>query len=89
MLIAAAGKHNILLSGPPGTGKTMMIRRLPSILPPLTEREALEVTKIYSVAGKLQEGLGGLMVNPPFRSPHHSISVGGLIGGEAFQNLAK
>ncbi|GKU78610.1 YifB family Mg chelatase-like AAA ATPase [Paenibacillus sp. L3-i20] len=81
MLIAAAGKHNILLSGPPGTGKTMMIRRLPSILPPLTEREALEVTKIYSVAGKLQEGLGGLMVNPPFRSPHHSISVGGLIGG--------
>ncbi|RIX51840.1 ATP-binding protein [Paenibacillus nanensis] len=81
MLIAAAGKHNILLSGPPGTGKTMMIRRLPGILPPLSEQEALEVTKIYSVAGKLPEGAGGLMRNPPFRSPHHSISTGGLIGG--------
>lgn len=81
MLIAAAGKHNILLSGPPGTGKTMMIRRLPSILPPLTEQEALEVTKIYSVAGKLSEGAGGLMRSSPFRSPHHSISTGGLIGG--------
>ncbi|MBH5316658.1 YifB family Mg chelatase-like AAA ATPase [Paenibacillus sp. GSMTC-2017] len=81
MLIAASGKHNILLSGPPGTGKTMMIRRLPGILPPLSEREALEVTKIYSVAGKLQEGIGGLIVRPPFRSPHHSISSGGLIGG--------
>lgn len=81
MLIAAAGKHNILLSGPPGTGKTMMIRRLPGILPPLTEQEALEVTKIYSVAGKLPEGAGGLMRSSPFRSPHHSISTGGLIGG--------
>lgn len=81
MLIAAAGKHNILLSGPPGTGKTMMIRRLPGILPQLTEQEALEVTKIFSVAGKLPEGVGGLMKNPPFRAPHHSISTGGLIGG--------
>lgn len=81
MLIAAAGKHNILLSGPPGTGKTMMIRRLPGILPPLTEQEALEVTKIYSVAGKLPESTGGLIRNSPFRSPHHSISTGGLIGG--------
>ncbi|MCR2804996.1 YifB family Mg chelatase-like AAA ATPase [Paenibacillus soyae] len=81
MLIAAAGKHNILLSGPPGTGKTMMIRRLPGILPPLTEQEALEVTKIYSVAGKLPDGAGGLMQHPPFRAPHHSISTGGLIGG--------
>ncbi|WP_367903362.1 YifB family Mg chelatase-like AAA ATPase [Paenibacillus sp. PL2-23] len=81
MLIAASGKHNILLSGPPGTGKTMMIRRLPGILPPLTETEALEVTKIYSVAGKLPDGAGGLMQQPPFRAPHHSISTGGLIGG--------
>lgn len=81
MLIAAAGKHNILLCGPPGTGKTMMIRRLPGILPPLSEQEALEVTKIYSVAGKLPEGAGGLMVRPPFRAPHHSTSAGGLIGG--------
>jgi magnesium chelatase family protein len=81
MLLAAAGKHNLLLCGPPGTGKTMMIRRLPGILPPLDEQEALEVTKIYSVAGKLTEDAGGLMTLPPFRAPHHSISTGGLIGG--------
>ncbi|MCU6707087.1 YifB family Mg chelatase-like AAA ATPase [Paenibacillus sp. J5C_2022] len=81
MLIAASGKHNILLCGPPGTGKTMMIRRLPGILPPLVEEEALEVTKIYSVAGKLSDGARGLMASPPFRAPHHSISAGGMIGG--------
>ncbi|MDF2836120.1 MAG: Mg chelatase, subunit ChlI [Paenibacillus sp.] len=81
MLLAAAGKHNLLLCGPPGTGKTMMIRRLPGILPPLDEQEALEVTKIYSVAGKLLEDAHGLMTLPPFRAPHHSISTGGLIGG--------
>lgn len=81
MLIAAAGKHNLLLSGPPGTGKTMMIRRLPGILPPLTEREALEVTKIYSVAGKLTDAGSGLITTPPFRAPHHTISSGGLVGG--------
>lgn len=81
MMIAAAGKHNLLLSGPPGTGKTMMARRLPTILPPLTEEEALEVTKIYSAAGKLPEDARGLMDRPPFRSPHHTISAGGMIGG--------
>lgn len=74
MLIAASGKHNILLSGPPGTGKTMMIRRLPGILPLLNEQEALEVTKIYSVAGKLLDSTHGLITQAPFRSPHHTIS---------------
>lgn len=81
LTIAAAGFHNIVLIGPPGTGKTMLIRRLPSILPPLTSEEALEVTKIYSAAGKLSDTEQGLMIRRPFRSPHHTISAGGLIGG--------
>ncbi|GGG80901.1 YifB family Mg chelatase-like AAA ATPase [Paenibacillus radicis (ex Gao et al. 2016)] len=81
LVIAAAGRHNLLFSGPPGTGKTMMIRRLPGILPPLTEAEALEVTKIYSAAGKLSTDAQGLIQTVPFRSPHHTISAGGLIGG--------
>lgn len=78
--IAAAGSHNVLLVGPPGSGKTLLARHMPSILPPMQREEALEVTKIYSVAGLLKEK-GSLMESRPFRSPHHSISYGGLIGG--------
>lgn len=81
LTIAAAGFHNIVLIGPPGTGKTMLIQRLPSILPPLSPEESLEVTKIYSSAGKLNQHGQGLISVRPFRSPHHTISSGGLIGG--------
>lgn len=78
--VAAAGNHNLLLSGPPGCGKSMIAKRIPSILPKMIESEALEVTKIYSVANLLKNK-GNLIVDRPFRSPHHSISQHALIGG--------
>jgi len=80
LLIAAAGGHNLLMSGPPGAGKTMLARAMPGILPPLAPAEALEVTRIYSVAGLLDSG-ESLMRRRPFRSPHHGVSPAGIIGG--------
>ena len=83
--ISAAGGHNIIMVGPPGSGKTMLARRMPSILPNLTIDEALETTKIHSVAGVLSAD-SALVATRPFRSPHHSISYAGLIGGGAVPN---
>jgi magnesium chelatase family protein len=82
MEIAAAGGHNIILIGPPGSGKTMLAKRLPSILPPMTLKEALETTKIHSVAGKVKDV--GLMNQRPFRSPHHTASSVALVGGGSY-----
>ncbi|WP_099464682.1 YifB family Mg chelatase-like AAA ATPase [Parabacteroides provencensis] len=81
--VAAAGGHNLIMVGPPGSGKSMLAKRLPSILPPFTLRESLETTKIHSVAGKIS-GDTSLMVQRPFRSPHHTISTVAMVGGGSF-----
>lgn len=80
--ISAAGGHHLLLTGPPGAGKTMLARRLPGILPPLSRAESIDVTRIHSVAGAISEN-AALVTAPPFRAPHHGISAAGLVGGGA------
>lgn len=83
IVLGAAGGHNVLMIGEPGCGKTMIAERIPTILPLMTEKEALEVTKIHSISGLLPEK-HGLMINRPFRAPHHNISLNALIGGGSF-----
>jgi len=85
--VAAAGGHNLLMVGPPGAGKSMLAARLPTILPPLTPAELLEVSMVGSVAGVLEGG--ALTDQRPFRSPHHSASMPALVGGACAQNRAK
>ena len=82
-VISASGFHNLLLIGPPGSGKSMTARRIPSILPPMTREEQLEVTRLYSIAGLLPSGQP-LIRNRPFRAPHHSITAQALVGGGRF-----
>lgn len=83
IVLGAAGGHNILMIGEPGCGKTMIAQRIPTILPEMTEKEALEVTKIHSISGTLEAGMG-LLINRPFRAPHHNVSLNALIGGGSY-----
>lgn len=83
LTVAAAGMHNAIFIGPPGSGKTMLIRRLPTILPPLSDEESLEVTKVYSAAGRMP-AQAHLIRDRPFRHPHHTVTVGGLIGAGSY-----
>ena len=82
-MIAVAGHHGLLMMGSPGCGKTMIARRIPSILPPLTRQQMVETTMIYSIAGKLEKGRE-IISAPPFRHPHHSIGKAGLLGGGSY-----
>jgi magnesium chelatase family protein len=83
--VAAAGGHHLLMSGPPGAGKTMLAERLPGLLPPLDRAAALEVTAVHSVAGSLRDGTGPLVAHPPFHAPHHTASVAAIVGGGSAQ----